>query len=789
MQVQRLISLAVLVIVVSIATSAYYTFGGEYSDHDVLGEKVEHVKRHVKVVKPRAPVPSKQTRPGTHRYHHGDQAALRQSHQTSTQSHHHQPAAGEEDDDEREHEVGSHHAKPTLEEAIARGKKENNVPLEKLLDGLNVTHKSPHSREYRISTDLPYPPFEEPTDLMLDVRKPEFESTYQTLHEVHFWAAGWITNDRSEILIKPSKTKRSRLMLEILPEPTPLTMGVDTLGKYKYALIWCDHWSTTYIVFVVDCLPRLAVVYPELLKRHRDADNPLYVVAPGEFWAMQFLVEVLGIRRDHLLPMPSHIVWEIYYPNLYASFETLYYAKPIPENVPYGLVELRSMVLERVPLPKPAVASPAGGPRVLHTERSDITNPYNLTGLLGHLQLLEPTALFQTVRFESRPVIQQLRLVGRTDVLFGPTGGNLVNLLFLPPHAKVVELLSNNWTKHRKPTDVERLCQIVGLKYERLQPARDWEQKLQPVYTHNRVLQAIMGGLDLPQPRRPSQLEPMHLSTGPPFIGCQHLFHLPRRRKFIGWFKYGFLIPDLYNGFVFKFPRQAFWKRVLKEMVILRNLTGDHIAPAKALCFYEMSMAQTLIGGALRRQNVTHRTMDTFVAALSGFHRLWAAHQDWGRFFFYCDAGPKNWAMGKDGKLKMFDFDASYWVVDGVLCAKDRHCGCMQKSKHTDPENRRESACVNNRCTYEGMESKMQVLANAWIFSTFKGLTPQALEGDEATENLWGTSRHKKLQRNDIVTYLQDLKERYGDKYEIDYCGANLDTPECDAVRQGHSAG
>ena len=37
MQVQRLISLAVLVIVVSIATSAYYTFGGDYSDSDVLG--------------------------------------------------------------------------------------------------------------------------------------------------------------------------------------------------------------------------------------------------------------------------------------------------------------------------------------------------------------------------------------------------------------------------------------------------------------------------------------------------------------------------------------------------------------------------------------------------------------------------------------------------------------------------------------------------------------------------------------------------------------------------------
>ena len=75
------------------------------------------------------------------------------------------------------------------------------------------------------------------------------------------------------------------------------------------------------------------------------------------------------------------------------------------------------------------------------------------------------------------------------------------------------------------------------------------------------------------------------------------------------------------------------------------------------------------------------------------------ACRDWGRFFFYCDAGPKNWAMGLDNKLKMFDFDAAYWVVDGVLCSKDRHCGCTLKDK----EGARGSACENNRCTYEGI--------------------------------------------------------------------------------------
>ena len=82
----------------------------------------------------------------------------------------------------------------------------------------------------------------------------------------------------------------------------------------------------------------------QLSKGHQDPDDPLYIVSPGEFWAMQLLVEVLGIRRDLLLLMPSHIIWEIYYPTLFATFETLYWAPYRSVDVAYGLLELRRMV-------------------------------------------------------------------------------------------------------------------------------------------------------------------------------------------------------------------------------------------------------------------------------------------------------------------------------------------------------------------------------------------------------------------------------------------------------------
>eukprot|EP00667_Euglena_gracilis_P002796 EG_transcript_2801 len=592
-----------------------------------------------------------------------------------------------------------HHAKPSFEQALAKILDLGEIPRDMAIVGLNVTHKSPHAKEWRVSTDLPRPPFEELSDLPIQAVQPTFASTYHTFKDVHLWCTGYITDSKHQILVNQSKTKRSEFLSAIIPEPSPDIMGVDNLGHYHYGLAFCDFWTSTYLVYIVDCIPRFVLTYYQLLEQHTDPEHPLYIVSPGEFWAMQFLVEVLGIPRHLILLTPNHIIWEIYYPTLYVSFGTLYWVPYKAENVPWGLQKLREKVFARHLLPKRPATAPGGGARVLFSERSDITMPANFTALLDTLQRLAPKALFQTVRFEALPVVQQLRLVAQADVLVGPAGGNLVNLLFMRPGAKVLELLSHNATAG--PTDTEQLCRIAGLQYGRLMPARDWERKLQPIFEAPALLSAILSNVSVSSNRKPSKVvESVQLNPGPPFVGCQNLFHLPRRRKFIGWFKYGFLIPQW--DFVFKFPRQAFWKRVLKEMVVLRNLTGDHIAPAKALCFYEMTLAQTIIGAALRRPNATHHDLDTFVSALAGFHRLWMAHRSWGRFFFYCDAGPKNWAMGFDQKLKMFDFDASYWVVDGVLCSRDRHCGCMLKDKG------RPSACENNRCTYAGLERKVE---------------------------------------------------------------------------------
>ena len=80
---------------------------------------------------------------------------------------------------------------------------------------------------------------------------------------------------------------------------------------------------------------------------------------------------------------------------------------------PGALLSLGVQVLQQHPLPdRPSDPSKAGL-RVLFSERSDITMPYNHTDLWDELQRMAPDVEFRSIRFEAVPVVRQLRLVPR----------------------------------------------------------------------------------------------------------------------------------------------------------------------------------------------------------------------------------------------------------------------------------------------------------------------------------------------------------------------------------------
>ena len=127
----------------------------------------------------------------------------------------------------------------------------------------------------------------------------------------------------------------------------------------------------------------------------------------------------------------------------------------------------------------------------------------------------------------------------------------------------------------------------------------------------------------------------------------QDLFHLRRTQTFIGWWKQTYIIPQ---RFALKLPRKAHWRKVAAEMLLLRNLSDSTVLPAVALCFDnpDVQFAQLLAQKTLRWEhgNAVFNNSHFFVA-LGGYLKMWRMHETRGRYLFYCDSNPKNWAFSK----------------------------------------------------------------------------------------------------------------------------------------------
>ncbi len=65
------------------------------------------------------------------------------------------------------------------------------------------------------------------------------------------------------------------------------------------------------------------------------------------------------------------------------------------------------------------------------------------------------------VSLDAMPWRQQVEVARTSDVLVGMHGAGLTHLLWLPPHAAVVELLPNNFTYHF----YERVARLAGVHY------------------------------------------------------------------------------------------------------------------------------------------------------------------------------------------------------------------------------------------------------------------------------------------------------------------------------------
>ena len=612
-------------------------------------------------------------------------------------------------------------------------------------------------------------------------------ATLKTLTSARWWVTSIVTNAWNQYVFAGPSTPRTVALLSNLPGPI-FESGNKSLGAFERGFLFCEFWTVSYAAFLLDCLPRLLRGYPELVAQGHIGDPTFMIFCPGNFFAFQYLVEVLGVPERQILMLPEHLIWQFKYPNYFFEVGTLYYVPPswdLARNVRLVRCHVLHGVGMRLHVPLKQATD-----TVTFSERADFTMPKHHQEFISQLQTHLPDCAVRSGRLETLPVVSQVRLMLRTKVLIGPSGwGSLLSMIFLPEDSVVVEMFASEeplvnsyplaWVetttklvqspemgRHdaavmatirskqkpsagmmqpisapflldggKTPTFVAHLADLLGIRYRKIFPQEPLKPKVNAVWNAVAVARALRSVVDAAatgSSRNPMPHVRTINGTSPffshPLIACDNLYHKSQYQKQLGLFKHVHICPD----FALKMVRTGDWKRMLKEMLLLRNLSEPQITPPVALCFNQPAYAQALVDQLGRQgQNKAERLADarTWYVAMAGFLRTWESHQARGAFLFYCDPGPKNWGIPRQGKqvLQMYDLDTSNLIIPGALCSRETDCGC---------EFTPEDACVNHRCTKQGMQRKIDKQVYGWLKVLITLYAPRSILADNATHHL-----------------------------------------------------
>jgi capsular polysaccharide biosynthesis protein len=212
--------------------------------------------------------------------------------------------------------------------------------------------------------------------------------------------------------------------------------------RHAVPSLWVtDDWSSGYFHWVGDVLPRLFAA--------RDVARELVLLLPSGFDELPFVrsslplfdlggVDFIGakeVRVCEQLVLPTH------------TSPSGHYNDPL-------MRDLRDFILARLGLaadrPTRRVYISRGG-----SSRRRIANEADVMELFGRFD-------FEVVRFEHLAFEEQVRIATQCRVLAGNHGAGLVNMLFMPAGAKVLELRR---TGDRYSNCFFSLASTAGLRY------------------------------------------------------------------------------------------------------------------------------------------------------------------------------------------------------------------------------------------------------------------------------------------------------------------------------------
>ena len=240
------------------------------------------------------------------------------------------------------------------------------------------------------------------------------------------------------------------------------SLKIDYLQKYKIplkeAIHFCGDYSYNYYHWVIECLPRLSIIdkFPEY-------DTIPLLIDEGLFPQQLDALDILNKKKRQLITLKTGCLYEI--------------DKLI---IPSMLTVIRDNSRSPVAFDKDVLITP----QAIHYVRNNIFNRLGLNPSHGFRKLfitrkkpkyrrllniekieeLMITLGFEIVFAESLSFINQVQLFSQAEIVVGPSGAGLTNIIFCPQNCNVFVLIN-----HHLQTNYylfSNLAQIVNINIQ-----------------------------------------------------------------------------------------------------------------------------------------------------------------------------------------------------------------------------------------------------------------------------------------------------------------------------------
>lgn len=211
----------------------------------------------------------------------------------------------------------------------------------------------------------------------------------------------------------------------------PAIASSKDVHREPVAISLCDEWCKGYYHFTHEHLPRVAVVHRLLMERN---DTKLVLSHSPTGFQRQFLSDILGIPPAQIVHGKAVLGHTVVYPTPMRcgnTFTSMLYL-------------MRRIVYDRMDLGEgPTLSDGSSKIRLLFAERKHLSRmPKNYPALKQRLMHeFESDVEFDTTQGDTS-ARQQIEMFHKADIVVGPHGANIANMMWMRHGTHVIEMAS-----------------------------------------------------------------------------------------------------------------------------------------------------------------------------------------------------------------------------------------------------------------------------------------------------------------------------------------------------------